>query len=176
MLTKPLSKPTKILVVCLGNTCRSPAGEYLLRYYAKQSNNEFLNESQFTSAGLYPTTGGMAHYTAEYIELKGMVTHHFKNSPIQFDPIAKYDWILVMEQYMKDDILDLYYRKMQFVEPEKFKQANEKIQLFSEMAGGSGDVEDPYGDDRDRYFRILQQIENYAKKIILSLNLSSVKE
>ena len=70
----------------------------------------------------------------------------------------------------------LYYRNMQFVEPEKYKQAKDKIQLFSEMAGGNGDVEDPYGMGREGYFRILQQIENYAKKIILSMTLSTVKE
>ena len=51
-----------------------------------------------------------------------------------------------------------------------FKQAKERILCFSEMAGKSGDVEDPYGQNQTSYFRILKEIEIYAEKIISSFD------
>ena len=80
MILELPQKPLKFLVVCLGNTCRSPAGEYLLRYYAQQSGNEIIRNSQFDSAGLHPTISGMAFHTQKYLELKGMDTNYFKKN------------------------------------------------------------------------------------------------
>ena len=31
--------PNSVLVVCLGNICRSPVGEYLFQNYAEKSDN-----------------------------------------------------------------------------------------------------------------------------------------
>ena len=34
---KIIEIPASVTVICLGNICRSPVGEYLLRYYAKKT-------------------------------------------------------------------------------------------------------------------------------------------
>mgnify|MGYP006307439101 CR=1 FL=1 len=167
------SEPFKILVVCLGNMCRSPAGEYLLRYYYeseyKNLNRSLKPELQVESACLNPASSGMAKNTKLFLENKGIQTNHFISQSIPFDPVEKYDWILVMDSYMKEEIIDQYYTKFKHMAPEKYKKAQERIILFSEAAGRSGNITDPFGLPKPKYFSILNIIDKDSQKIILRL-------
>ena len=46
-----LNKPVKILFVCLGNICRSPSAEGVMRHIVEQNNDE--NNFIIDSAGTY---------------------------------------------------------------------------------------------------------------------------
>lgn len=168
--SKEDSKTIRILVVCLGNMCRSPAGEYLLRHYANEYHQNHPNENSLKiiieSAGLSPASIGMAPNTRTYLERKQIPPNHFTSQSIPFDPIAKFDWILVMDEYMKDEIIETYYQKIQHLEPKKYRKAQERIILYSVAAGRSGKIEDPYGYSQKIYFSILDRIDKDSQKII----------
>ncbi|MFX1448553.1 MAG: low molecular weight phosphotyrosine protein phosphatase, partial [Promethearchaeota archaeon] len=57
---------SKILLVCLGNTARSPAAEYLARYYA---NKKRVN-LKFESAGFMNAFSYMQPESQEYLNAK----------------------------------------------------------------------------------------------------------
>ncbi len=162
-----------ILVVCLGNLCRSPAAEYLLRNeylkYQKASSESPQFELIIDSAGLSPAGYGMDPLTERYLEIRGMDPTPFRNRSIPYDPLSRYDWILVMDEYMKDQIVNRNYTSFKFLEHDKYRRATERIILFSEAAGRTGKIIDPYGMPELPYFKIMQRIEKDAHAIIARL-------
>lgn len=91
-----------ILVVCTGNICRSPTGEYLL----KQALGEGFN---VRSAGL----GALVDHPAEPTAMKIAMEHGVDMSAhrarqINLDILRWADLVLVMENGMKQEILRKY--------------------------------------------------------------------
>ncbi|MCP4764493.1 MAG: hypothetical protein GY870_22145, partial [archaeon] len=113
MVDRIKSIPKAVTVICLGNICRSPAGEYLLGYYAKKSDNEIIQNIHFDSAGLMGGgSGGMSYYSKEYLEEKGIDCSKFRSTPIDKEYIDEFDLIIVMEEYMRNEILNEYYKNI----------------------------------------------------------------
>lgn len=91
------TRPVRILFVCLGNICRSPAGEGLLRAIVAERGNE--DDWEIDSAGLYgghagdlPDSRMRIHARRRGLEL----THRSRKvRPSDFD---YYDVILAMDQ------------------------------------------------------------------------------
>ena len=164
MSLSPKSRPPKsILVVCLGNICRSPVGEYLLRYYSKQSSVPEVREIIVDSAGISPVFKQMSAHSAHYLELMGINSAEFQSKRITRELIKNHELILVMEENQKVDIKDL-------LDPAENGNNNSlnflKVMTFAEAAGFEGDVEDPYGASWEVYRNVLDQIHHYAKKMI----------
>ena len=145
--------PQSVLVVCFGNTCRSPVGEYLLRHFNKK------NSIRIASAGLHPSFNKIANNSEKYLDLHGISYTDFRPLRVTRALIEEFDRILVMEQYMQQEI------QADFCQGRP--DLAQKIVLWSEYAGESGDVEDPYMNGKDTYFRILDIIERQARKITL---------
>ncbi|MHA1619355.1 MAG: arsenate reductase/protein-tyrosine-phosphatase family protein [Promethearchaeota archaeon] len=144
--------PQSVLVVCYGNTCRSPVGEYLLRSFQK---NSFV---RIASAGLHPSFNKIASNSEKYLDLRGISYDDFSPHRVTRALIEQYDRILVMEQYMQHEIQANFCQGL--------PDLAQKIIMWSEYAGESGDVEDPYMNGKDTYFRILDIIERQAQKIV----------
>ena len=75
----PNNIPEKVCVIWLGNICRSPAGEYLLRHFAKQSTSKKVHEILFDSAGIWAGSGNMNHMSSQYLQEKGIETSSFRS-------------------------------------------------------------------------------------------------
>ena len=150
--------PKSVLVVCYGNTCRSPVGEYLLRHFQKDTGGNVT----ITSAGLHPSFNKIASNSENFLALRGISYDDFGPHRITRALIEQYDRILVMEQYMQREI------EANFCQGRP--DLAQKIVMWSEYAGESGDVEDPYMNGEKAYFRILDIIERQAQKIIEKWN------
>jgi hypothetical protein len=50
LTTRPNMSPPKVLIVCLGNICRSPIGEAVLRHIAKERKIDLTVDSAGTAA------------------------------------------------------------------------------------------------------------------------------
>jgi len=82
-----------ILVVCVGNICRSPMGEYLLRY--KLSHKPDIT---IESAGIGALVDKRADETARQILLEnGIDASNHKARQVTKDMLAQADLILAME-------------------------------------------------------------------------------
>lgn len=94
-----------ILAVCVGNICRSPVVEYLIR------NDPLISESgcQVSSAGLAALRGHPADQTAlELMKERGidLSPHHARQLTV--DLLMQSDLVLVMEFWQQREIERLY--------------------------------------------------------------------
>ena len=92
-----------ILVVCAGNICRSPTGEYLLK--DKLANSDI----KVSSAGLTALVGKGAEATATSIALTNNIDMSgHKGRQLSASLIGDNDLILVMEERHLSDLLGQY--------------------------------------------------------------------
>ena len=157
----------KIAILCVGNICRSPVGEYLLREYAKKSESEKIQSIIFDSAGLHGGFLELAGDSKDYLEEKGIDPSEFKSKGISRDYLDQFDKIWVMAVWHKKFIVDHYYAELSRKEKRIIKS---KMKTLVEVSGeGKGDVKDPYGLPTSEYIEILKQIDRLSRKIIEQL-------
>lgn len=135
-----------ILVVCLGNICRSPVGERLLR--------EGLPQMQVASAGLGAVVGkGADARTAQAaaaigLSLEGHVARQF-SAAIGRDS----DLILVMEPKHRRMIA------------ESHPELSGRVMLFDHWLGGQG-IPDPYGAPLPAHVEMVRRLAEAAESWI----------
>lgn len=139
-----------ILVVCVGNICRSPTGERLLK--------SLLPEKKIASAGLGALVGEAADGTASSvadahgISLKGHIARQLTS-----DMCRDYDLILVMEKKH----VDLVNR----INP----SVRGKTMLFGHWLNQQ-EIADPYKKSRDAFEAVYGILENAAQKWVNALS------
>ena len=95
----------KILFVCLGNLCRSPMAEYLLRDKLKRKGE---TDIEISSGGFLDQKG--AHVPEEIYNLMkevGIDISKHRSSPIDKKRIKESDLIIVMEIRQEDQLVRL---------------------------------------------------------------------
>jgi len=137
----------KILVVCVGNICRSPTGEYLLKQY--------LPEKAINSAGIATEKSGLsgkaADKTANHMATEnGCSLDGHKAQQLTRALCSEYDLILAMEKGHIEAITQ--------IAPE----ARGKTMLFGQWIGQK-DIPDPYRQSKEAFQHAYQLIENSAK-------------
>lgn len=131
-----------VLVVCIGNICRSPYGEYVLRDLAQKANAE----TRFSSAGLGALVGKPADPEVTSLALReGLDLSDHRARQFSRDLGAHADLILVMEARHRRDI--------QAIAPE----LSGRTMLLGHWTGGN-DIADPYRQSSDFHAVIQGQI------------------
>jgi protein-tyrosine phosphatase len=141
-----------ILVVCVGNICRSPVGERLLA--------AGLPDLSVSSAGLGALVGHAADETAQEVaqahglSLEGHVARQFS-----VDLGQAQDLILVMEPGHKREIIRIA------------PHLSGKTMLFDQWTGGAG-IADPYRRSREFHEHVFESISKAAETWISRLGAS----
>lgn len=140
----------KILVVCVGNICRSPSGEYLFK--------QLLPKKQIASAGVGALVGKPADKMAiEIASENGVSLEGHKGQQLTSELCRDYDLILVMEQAHVEAVTN--------IAPE----ARGKTMLLSHW-NGKQDIPDPYRQSKEAFEFAYELIEQacraWAKKLI----------
>lgn len=149
--------PKSVLCVCLGNICRSPTAEVILRQQAKQQGFSLLVDSAGTGSwhiGEAPDKRSQRHakqrgYGDEMCTLTAR--------QIQLDDFFKFDLILAMD---KQNLADLQTMLQKITSSQQQKIAD--LALFSQFDPifPAQAVPDPYyGNDSD-FQRVIDQIES----------------
>lgn len=146
-----------ILLVCTGNTCRSPmAGALFLQCLNKCQHQVEPRHFQVLSAGVYARNGFPASKEAiqvmaeEHIDLNG-----HRSLSISESLINDADVILTMSTANRD------YLKYHF------PQQADSIFALKEFAGEKpGDVEDPYGLGVEAYRLCLRQLQELIPQAV----------
>lgn len=131
-----------VLVVCVGNICRSPLGERLLQLA--------LPDVTVTSAGLGALVGKPADVTAsEVAKAKGVSLDG--HAARQFTPelAVGQDLILVMESGHKQEIARIS------------PHLSGRVMLFDQFTGGKG-IADPYRRSHEFHESVFSQINAAA--------------
>lgn len=139
-----------ILVVCVGNICRSPVGERLL--------SQSLPNHRIASAGIgalvgHPADATMSEVAADHgLSLDGHTAQQFTAALGQ-----GYDLILVMEPGHRKEIM------------RSAPQLTGRTMLFDQWSGGQG-IPDPYRHERSAHEHAFQQISAAAQTWVNRLN------
>ncbi|ACJ28356.1 Cytoplasmic phosphatase [Shewanella piezotolerans WP3] len=137
----------KILVVCVGNICRSPTGEQLLKQY--------LPSKTINSAGIATAKSGLsgkpADKTANLIATEnGCSLDAHKAQQLTRELCREYDLILAMEKGHIEAISQ--------IAPE----ARGKTMLFGQWLGQK-DIPDPYRQSKEAFEHAYKLIDSSAK-------------
>lgn len=158
----------RIMTVCLGNICRSPAAEAVLVHELEQAG---LDHVTVTSAGTAPWhVGSRPHeMTIEEGELRG---YAFDTVGIQFLPelFDEADLVLAMDSSNEQDILALART------PQDAAKVVRLGAFASDAAAGVRDVPDPYNGPREGYTSMYDQIEDAVAGLVRALQEDSLEQ
>lgn len=147
---------TKILMVCLGNICRSPLAQGILE--SKLDSNTFLVDSAGTASwhqGKAPD-----HRSIQVAKKHGIDISGQKSRPLVLEDFQEFDHILVMDNQNLKDVLALC--------PGQVDKQKVKL-ILSYTSNPTAIVPDPYyggTDGFDQVYDLLDQAcQNFAKEL-----------
>ena len=146
----------KILMVCLGNICRSPLAEGILQQKAKLAGLNW----QVDSAGTNGFHNGEApHHLSQKVALQnGIDISNQKSRKITKDDFDQYDRLYAMAGDVLSDMMDIAGKK--------FDSKKSSLLLDSIYPGQNKDVPDPWYSGEDAYVRTYDLIEKACDAII----------
>lgn len=133
----------KILMVCLGNICRSPLAEGIMQHLADDKGLDWQVDSAGTGGwhvGQGPDRRSVRTAGRHGIDISGQVCRQFRRQDFN-----AFDHILVMDKYNLSDLLNMA--------PDEAAGAKVELLLVNK------EVPDPYYDDSlfEPVFQLIQQ-------------------
>ncbi|QCX38229.1 low molecular weight phosphotyrosine protein phosphatase [Aureibaculum algae] len=149
---------TRILMVCLGNICRSPLAEGILK--SKVDSQKVFIDSAGTGGyhiGKLPDSRSIAVAEKYNIDITDQRCRKFQQS--DFD---EFDLIYVMDAFNRDDILSLARNEDD--------RAKVKMILNELFPNENVDVPDPYHDTERGFENVYQMLDKSCAIIANTLN------
>ncbi|MDH5819331.1 low molecular weight protein-tyrosine-phosphatase [Acinetobacter pseudolwoffii] len=150
--------PYKVLCVCLGNICRSPTAEVVLRHYCDEQQLNIVVDSAGTSnyhPGKAPDLRSQQHalkrgYDLSTLRARQLTTHNF----------IDYDLILAMDLENLSNI-----QNIQRLAETEFGHLRARVALMSEHDQDYPQqaLPDPYYGEADGFERVLDQCESSSQ-------------
>jgi protein-tyrosine phosphatase len=136
----------KILVICLGNICRSPTAEFLLK--------QRLPGKHIASAGLSACKHSdgrgwnMCETARATAEKNGLSCPTHSAQQLNRELVSQYDLLLVMETSQRNEIA------------KRYPEAHAKTMLLGQwLPGTNKDIPDPYKKSDEVYQHVYQLID-----------------
>jgi protein-tyrosine phosphatase len=139
---------TRVLVVCIGNICRSPTAEFLLRERLQHPDAALqAPDVQVVSAGLRAMVGQPMEATAAQVMLEhGLDGTSHRACQLTTTMLRDADLVLVMEKSQVAEVNDYA------------PQAHGKVFLLGKWQNNTS-IPDPYGQPREAFQHAYQLIE-----------------
>tara|TARA_Y100000589_G_C27170911_1_gene636666 strand:+ start:357 stop:812 length:456 start_codon:yes stop_codon:yes gene_type:complete len=146
----------KILMVCLGNICRSPLAHGILSHKAKEKKINLIVDSAGT--GNWHTGNKPDSRSINIAKKFGIDISNQKARQITKDDLFEYDLIYVMDTQNKRDVYKLCTNESQ-----KLKV---KLILNEVNVDSNNSVPDPYYDEIDGFEEVYKLLNEACQKII----------
>ena len=153
------------MFVCLGNICRSPAAEGILRALAEEQgqNDDLYIDSAGIGAwhvGEQPDRRMRKHAAQRGYDLSSLRARQFRS-----DDFEKFDWIVVMDEENYQDVM----RKVpSHTSSNKLAKVVRMKDFFNDFKGYDH-VPDPYYGGSEGFELALDMIEDGCKEMLKSL-------
>ncbi len=146
----------KILMVCLGNICRSPLAEGILQHKVNEAGLSWVVESAGTNA--YHTGEPPHHLSQKVAKLNGIEICNQRARRFKASDLDEYDLLYAMSKDVIDDMKSMAGNKWQ----------HEKVKLLMEELhpGQQKDVPDPWYGPEPGYHEVYKMIEAACEKIL----------
>ena len=143
-------------MVCLGNICRSPIAEGILKHKARQNRLDWIVESAGTESF---HIGSAPHkYSQKVCRTKGVDISAQRARQFTSADFAKYDKIYAMADDVYDEIYRIGGRDADMTKVDFF--------LNELMPGSNASVPDPWYGEEDGYLPVYEMIEKACDAII----------
>ncbi len=149
--------PVKVLMVCLGNICRSPIAHGLLQHKVNERNLNWEIDSAGTSryhTGALPDPRSVACMKHHGIDITYQRSRPITNSDLDY-----FDLIYVMDKENLADVLQMAVTPVQ----------RNKVSLIMSLVSGQkpAEVPDPYYDQTQNGFEyVYNMLDNATNKLL----------
>ena len=146
----------KILMVCLGNICRSPLAEGILQHKVNEAGLSWVVESAGTNG--YHIGEPPHHLSQKVAQLNGINICDQRARRFKSSDFEEYDLLYAMSKDVIDDMKSMAGNKWQ----------QEKVRLLMEELhpGQQKDVPDPWYGPEPGYHEVYKMIEAACEKIL----------
>jgi protein-tyrosine phosphatase len=154
----------KILMVCLGNICRSPLAEGILQNLAGKANLEWTVDSAGTNGfhiGEAPHPLSIKVGKQNGIDISGQRARQFIK-----DDMDRYDRIYAMDNDVYDDMVR--------ISKEKFNEQKTDLFLNELYPGSNRDVPDPWYGPEAGYHQVYELIDKTCTVILEKYSVTSL--
>jgi protein-tyrosine phosphatase len=146
----------KILMVCLGNICRSPLAEGILRHKAQSAGLDWTIESAGTN-GYH--VGEPPHRLSQKVaKLNGIDICSQRSRKFTSEDFDRFDKLYAMSS----DVID----EMKFIAKKKFDASKVDLLMNELYPGRDMDVPDPWYGPEPGYHDVYEMINKACDKII----------
>ena len=150
-------KPTRILFVCLGNICRSPAADGIMRQLVHKEGFDAL--ITIDSAGTYGGHAGSLPDARmrQHAHKRGYNLTHLSRK-VRVDDFDQFDMLLAMDDYNYQDLFNLA--------PDR--DAQQKIHRMVDFSVNQrvNFVPDPYHEGAEGFERVLDILEDACSGLL----------
>ena len=161
--------PYRVCLVCLGNICRSPMAEAVLRAELTAAGLDRAVVVDSAGTGDWHVGGPMDPGARSALARRGYDGSTHRARQFQASWLARCDLILAMDARNLADL-----RRMARVRGTDIQDAgiqdSGRIRLFGEVGGltesGDGDIPDPWGGDADEFGHVLDLLSTAAPVIV----------
>jgi protein-tyrosine phosphatase len=156
-----MNKPTKILMVCLGNICRSPIAEGILRHKIRANNLNIITDSAGTN-GLHNGEAPDLR-TQQNALTHGVDISDLRSRQITQNDITNFDIVYVMDANNYNTVMALCSNDSQ--------RSKVKLILNETTPNSNAPVPDPYYGGADGFENVYQLL-NTATDVIVAKYLA----
>jgi protein-tyrosine phosphatase len=159
------SAPYRICCVCLGNICRSPMAEAVLRRQLAKAGLATKVIVDSAGTGDWHVGERMYHGARAQLAREGYDSESHRARRFDRAWLADRDLILAMDSGNLRDLRDLARRTGHPANPDQ------RIRLFGEIANlGGADVPDPYGGTPADFAHVLTMLETGMATLVAQLS------
>lgn len=150
-------KPVRVLFVCLGNICRSPLAEGVLRALAEKKRLAPALEVDSAGTGAWHIGDPPDRRSIEAARRHGIDISELRGRQVRPEDFRNFDLILGMDENN--------VRTLKRLAPEG---AAEKVRLFLDYASGrSEDVPDPYYEGPEAFEALYQMLDAGCSSLLV---------
>ncbi|HUR10677.1 MAG TPA: low molecular weight protein-tyrosine-phosphatase [Flavitalea sp.] len=146
----------KILFVCLGNICRSPLAEGVLKHKARKAGLDWTIESAGTNG--YHVGEPPHHFSQKIASQNGIDICQQRARRFKASDFEMYDKIYAMAE----DVID----EMKHIAGRKFDPSKAELFMNELYPGSNMEVPDPWSGPESGYHEVYKLIEEVAETII----------
>ncbi|XP_043484099.1 low molecular weight phosphotyrosine protein phosphatase 1-like [Leptopilina heterotoma] len=152
-----MTEKKRVLMVCLGNTCRSTIAEAIFKNYVEKMN--YLWEVDSSGLRGYHVGEGPNQRALNILEKNGIKNYHHIAKVIKNQDFDDFDWIFGMDEYNLSKLIEL-----------KPKNCRAQVELLGKYhPSGEVIIEDPYFENNITSFQTVYDqcvacVENFLKQ------------
>ena len=156
-MNAPTTRPLRVLMVCLGNICRSPTAEAMLRTKVHEAGLDGRIEVDSAGTADYHVDSPPDRRAVAHGEKRGLKMKHLRGRQVGRDDFDRFDFILAMDE---DNLADLLR-----IRPPGARAQVALLLSYAPQAGAR-EVPDPYYGGPDGFETVLDLVDAAADGFI----------